>query len=206
MGTKKAFLLLNGHPPETYPNLKDFDLTCVVDGASSQLNSLNKLPDIICGDLDSISTENRTKFKDRIILTEDQEYTDFEKALALIYDRGITEVSVYGGSGMEQDHFLGNLSTALAWKNKLNLVFYDEYGRYFLLKKNSINRFDVSVNGIVSLIPLFEAKHIITTGLKYPLNNESLHFGSRIGSRNFATNNQVEITYKSGDLLLFIQE
>jgi len=199
-------LLLNGHPPKTYPDLKDYDLTCVVDGASSQLELLNKIPDIICGDLDSISSEDKETFKNHIILTEDQEYTDFEKALSLIYDRGVTEVSVYGGSGMEQDHFLGNLSTALAWKNKLNLVFYDDYGRYFLLKKDLVNHFEVSKNTIISLIPLFEANAVSTKGLKYPLNKESLRFGNRIGSRNFAVDNRVEITYQTGDLLLFIQE
>jgi thiamine pyrophosphokinase len=40
--------------------------------------------------------------------------------------------------------------------------------------------------------------------LNWPLDNGSLNIISRIGTRNFAVEDEVSITYETGDLLIFI--
>ena len=40
-------------------------------------------------------------------------FTDFEKALKIIVEQGFETVDVFAANGLEQDHFLGNLTTAL---------------------------------------------------------------------------------------------
>ena len=166
---------------------------------------LDKL-DFISGDFDShINDEEILQSKVHgfeIIETPDQNKTDFHKALELILEKGFENIDVYGGSGGEQDHFLGNLSVAFAFKDKVNLQFFDEYSSYYFIPKN----FSISdVKGkMISLMPFPIAKNIETKGLKWPLNREDLILGERIGTRNIAENKDVTIKYNQGDLLIFV--
>lgn len=207
---KKALLFINGEPPKKFPNLSDYELIACTDGAFHYLRELNfpleKL-DFISGDFDSHKIEENILLQAQnhqfeIIETPDQNKTDFHKALELILEKSFENIDVYGGSGGEQDHFLGNLSVAYAFKDKLNLQFFDEYSSYYFIPKN----FSISdVKGkMISLMPFPIAKNIETKGLKWPLNREDLMLGERIGTRNIAENQEVSVKYKEGDLLIFV--
>lgn len=206
----KALLFINGDSPKTIPNLSGYDLIACTDGAFHYLKQL-KFPldklDFISGDFDSHKIEEEIiqqaqNHQFEIIETPDQNKTDFHKALELILEKGFENIDVYGGSGGEQDHFLGNLSVAYAFKDKLNLQFFDEYSSYYFIPKN----FSISdVKGkMISLMPFPIAKNIETKGLKWPLNQEDLILGERIGTRNIAENQEVSVKYKEGDLLIFV--
>lgn len=199
MKSKKAFILLNGSKPASLPDLSQYDIVCAIDGAYNYFEANNIIPDLVTGDFDSIyniptSTE--------VINTPNQEFTDFEKALQILKHRGFSYIDVYGGSGKEHDHFLGNISTALQWKEGLIISFYDDFGKYFFIDE-SIMLTDVKGRNI-SLIPVPYANGIITKGLLYPLDNETLTFGERIGTRNKASEENVLISFDNGDLLLYI--
>lgn len=205
---KKALLFINGDSPKTIPNLSRYDLIACTDGAFHYLKqlkfSLDKL-DFISGDFDSFDVNalrepQRDNFE--IIETPDQNKTDFHKALEIIIEKGFDNIDVFGGSGGEQDHFLGNLSVAFAFKDKVNLHFFDEYSSYYFIPK----KFTISdVKGkMISLMPFPIAKNIETKGLKWPLYKEDLILGERIGTRNVAENKDVIIEYKQGDLLIFV--
>lgn len=208
---KKALLFINGEPPKKFPNLSDYELIACTDGAFHYLRELNfpleKL-DFISGDFDShINDEEILQSKVHgfeIIETPDQNKTDFHKALEIIIEKGFDNIDVFGGSGGEQDHFLGNLSVAFAFKDKVNLHFFDEYSSYYFIPKN----FSISdVKGrMISLMPFPIAKNIETKGLKWPLHQEDLMLGERIGTRNVADNQEVSIQYKEGDLLIFVEK
>ncbi|WP_405608342.1 thiamine diphosphokinase [Polaribacter sp. Asnod1-A03] len=199
MNNKKVFLLLNGKPPKKIPNLSNYNIVCASDGAYQFLEKNNIKPDFISGDFDSL--ENLPKDIE-VIHTPNQDFTDFDKILQILFDKGFKNIDVFGGSGKEQDHFLGNLHTTIHWKNKLNLTFFDEYSRYFLADK-SIEIINCK-DKIVSLVPFHKATNITTEGLQYSLNNEDLTLGNRIGTRNKAISNKVKITFKTGDLFIFI--
>lgn len=206
----KALLFINGDSPKTIPNLSGYDLIACTDGAFHYLKQL-KFPldklDFISGDFDSHKIEEEIiqqaqNHQFEIIETPDQNKTDFHKALEIIIEKGFDNIDVFGGSGGEQDHFLGNLSVAYAFKDKLNLQFFDEYSSYYFIPKN----FSISdVKGkMISLMPFPIAKNIETKGLKWPLNREDLMLGERIGTRNIAENKDVTIKYNQGDLLIFV--
>ena len=57
----------------------------------------------------------------------------------------------------------------------------------------------------ISIIPFCQAGDIYYEGLKYPLNGERLVFGQRIGTRNIAIADTVNIRYGSGQLLVYIE-
>lgn len=201
MKSKKVFLLLNGEPPVNIPDLTNYSVICATDGAYNILKKHNITPDFISGDFDSV---NNLPKDIEVINTPNQDFTDFDKILQILFDRNFIDIHVFGGSGQEQDHFLGNLHTAFQWQNKLNVTFFDNHGLYFLAGKKV--KLSNCKGKNVSLFPFPKATGILTKGLKYALNNESLFFGGRIGTRNKAIVDDIEITFETGDLFLFINE
>ncbi|PHQ57249.1 MAG: thiamine diphosphokinase [Lutibacter sp.] len=199
MKLKRAFVLLNGSAPSIFPELSNYDIVCAIDGAYNHFKSKNIKPDLITGDFDSIHI---IPSDIEVVNTPDQNYTDFDKALSILKERGCTHIDVYGGSGKEHDHFLGNLSTALQWKNSLNISFFDDFGKYFFIEK-SLKLVNVK-NRNISLIPFPTADGINTEGLLYPIIDGTLTFGKRIGTRNKAEKEDVLISYKTGELLVYI--
>ena len=199
MKQNKIFLLLNGEIPKELPNLSNYDIVCATDGAYKFLKEQGITPTFISGDFDSL--ENLPKDVE-LIHTPNQDFTDFDKILEILFNKGFKTIDVFGASGKEQDHFLGNLNTAIQWKNKLNLTFFDNHSYYFLADTHTEI---LNCKGkIISLIPFPEAKDITTKGLQYTLNKEDLIFGKRIGTRNKASGNKVEISFTTGELFIFV--
>ncbi len=196
-----AFLLINGECPEKFPNMENYDIVCATDGAYKHLLERNIAPDWVSGDFDSLKERPKDV---ELIDTPDQNATDFEKALKILEEKGCVSVDVYGASGKEQDHFLGNISAVIQWNEKMKITFYDDYGYYFIAEKKTVLN-DV-LGKTISLLPLPVAQKITTSGLQYPLKGEELCFGRRIGTRNKAVSHQVTINYSEGMLLVFVNE
>ncbi|MBK1897667.1 thiamine diphosphokinase [Chryseobacterium paridis] len=200
----KALLFINGDPPKSFPTLHDYGLIACTDGAFHYLKRLG-FPldqlDFISGDFDSHTGSDENVYQEKFILTLDQDKTDFHKALEIILERGFHTIDVFGASGGEQDHFLGNLTVAYSFKDRLNLKFYDEFSEYYFIPKSfKVNQVK---NKMISLYPFPSVENITTKGLNWPLTNGSLNITSRIGTRNFAIEDEVSIEYESGDLLFF---
>lgn len=201
----KALLFINGDAPTSFPNPEEYGLIACTDGAFHYLKSLDfpldKL-DFISGDFDSHSGKDDNIYDEKFIYTPNQDKTDFHKALEIIAEKGLKNVDVLGGSGGEQDHFLGNLTVAFNFMNQLNIKFYDEFSEYYFVPKV----FNVKgvKNKMVSLYPFPSVENITTKGLNWSLINGSLSITSRIGTRNFAVEDEVSVEYEKGDLLIFI--
>jgi thiamine pyrophosphokinase len=197
----KALLFLNGEVPTIIPDTTNYKTIFCTDGAFRYLKKLNIQPDVISGDFDSIEL-SQFPTDIEVISTPDQNDTDFAKALTIIQNKGFDEVDVFGASGKQQDHFIGNLNAAFRFKNQLKITFYDNYSKYFFANNNTT--LEGYFGQTISLIPFPECKNITTSGLEYPLKNEDLHLLSRIGSRNKAIDDLIEINFKSGNLVIFI--
>ena len=202
---KTALLFINGTPPKNLPNTEGYAIIACTDGAFHYLKekifTLAKL-DFISGDFDSHSGIDENIYHEKFIFTPDQNFTDFQKALDILKNKDVKKVDVYGGSGGEQDHFLGNLHVAFLFKDLMEITFYDEFSSYFFIPK------DFEINNVegkmVSLLPFPKVENLVTDGLNWELKNEDLEITKRIGTRNFATKSTVKISYSDGDLLVFI--
>ena len=202
---KTALLFINGTPPKNLPNTEGYAIIACIDGAFHYLKgknfTLEKL-DFISGDFDSHSGIDENIYHEKFIFTPDQNFTDFQKALDILKNKDVKKVDVYGGSGGEQDHFLGNLHVAFLFKDLMEITFYDEFSSYFFIPK------DFEINNVegkmVSLLPFPKVENLVTDGLNWELKNEDLQITKRIGTRNFATKSTVKISYSDGDLLVFI--
>lgn len=203
--TAKALLFINGVPPKKLPELDDQTLVACTDGAFHYLKKLQfpleKL-DFISGDFDSHTGKDELIYDDKFIFTPDQDKTDFCKVLEILVEKNITEVAVYGGSGGEMDHFLGNLTVALSFKSHLKITFYDEFSMYFFAPNHlTLSRVQ---NKMISLYPFPFSKKTSASGLQWPLNEENLSLENKISTRNRAIADVVTITFKEGHLIVFI--
>ncbi|WBL24347.1 thiamine diphosphokinase [Zunongwangia sp. HGR-M22] len=198
----EVVLFINGQFPKQIPVLDSFKKIYCTDGAYQKLTALKIQPDVVSGDFDSVDREAIASSV-TVLETPDQNATDFEKILKIIIEEGYKSVAVYGCSGLEQDHFLGNLNSMLKHKDEIEIRCFDDFGFYFFAEKN-IEIIDFQ-DEIISLFPFPEAKNIYSEGVKYPLHDEDLSITTRIGTRNTITESTARIRFKSGNLLVFVQ-
>ena len=216
---KKAVLFLNGEidlsfcESHLYPEapIKDFEseakhhIYCA-DGAFLKLiDSPRCVQDLkaIYGDFDSIESSELKNIPAHIKVEHlhDQDHTDFAKSLMRLAEN-YQQIDIYGVSGQEMDHFLGNLSVAMHWTDKLSIRFIDAHSEFFIADKCFLA--SGVLGKMVSVIPLFEMKSIHYKGLKYTCDGDDLIFGAKIGTRNFAIKDDIEIKCTQGKFIVFI--
>jgi thiamine pyrophosphokinase len=201
----KAVILCDGHPPhkeQIIEELRGDVLFIAADGGAVSARNMGLKPDLIIGDFDSyMPTKNETT---EIIHDSDQETNDLEKALAYAHRKGTEHVVVFGATGQRLDHTLKNLSVLKQFDSVFkSLLFRDIYSDIFLA--HSPYRTELPLNTTLSLFPLSgKVEGITTKGLKFALYNESLQNGVRDGSSNVTVEKKIEIEFKKGDLLLFV--
>lgn len=179
-------------------------LVIVLDSAIKRVIELNIKIDVLIGDFDR--EFDAMKYKELqypidIIHIKDQNSTDLEKAFKFLINRNIPMVNVIWATGKRMDHTLGNVTCLPKYNDSLKIVILDDYSRIFLLPKTFKKWY--TKDTILSLVPIGHVEGIKTHNLKYPLSNESLTLGDRIGSSNSAkADGIVQIEHQSGNLLL----
>jgi thiamine pyrophosphokinase len=204
MTTKTAALFLNGDPPNAramqHAMAHNPEFVICTDGAFYYMDALQIKPSVVIGDMDSL-TEPPADLQ--LIFIEDQDTTDFEKALQYLLDQGFDKVVVLGSTGGQNDHFLGNLNAAYKFKDHLNILFFDQSQYFFLC--DTRQELQTQSGKIISLFPFPEAHGITLTGFQYLLNNESLSLIDRVGTRNIAVSETLSVHFESGALWIFVE-
>jgi len=203
--SKRALVIANGEPPKKMrlqALLREADVVLCADGGANIALKLGVVPDAIIGDLDSIHTETLVKFhKVPTYRDNDDESTDLEKTIAWAIKEKFDHVTVIGASGKRLDHSMGNLGVLAKFYPDAVVRFVDEFGELTYVGRELT--IDVKKGEIVSLIPLSRCEGIVTDGLRYALNGETLELGVRGGTSNVVTASPVSIKVKKGNLLLF---
>lgn len=206
MPSPLALILANGHAPSKSllnRHLADADVFVCADGGANAAAKLGVVPDLIIGDLDSISPATVKKFSGvtarRIA---DQNSTDLEKAFVWAQKNGYKEVRVLGATGGRLDHTVGNLSALVKFSRKLAVTFHDADGDIFVVGTERC--FDVPTGTTVSLLPMTLCEGVMTRGLKWELRYESLALGHREGTSNLVVSSPVTVKLRRGDLLFFV--
>jgi thiamine pyrophosphokinase len=198
---KTALLFLNGQPPKNL-FVKPYDIIGCTDGAYHYAKKLPVKLDFVLGDFDSVKPNEIENIE--VIVKPDQNFTDFEKAVQYLIEKKVNTIEIWGASGKDDDHFLGNISVLYQYYKKIEMIFHTDTQYFFMAKKE--NKLSVEKNKIISLFPLNHVKKITTSGLEFPLNDENLKMGKRIGIRNKSINNQININFKKGKLIIFIEK
>ena len=204
----KTVIFANGavdNPELLISILKPGEFLIAADGGLRHIRKLGLTPDLLIGDLDSV-TEDDLKwiFENRIEIRKfpkEKDQTDLELALLAAVDRGGDPIIVVGALGGRIDQTLTNIYLLLLPElQSVDVRFDDGHEELFLIQ----NHAEVSgkKGDTVSLLPLLSsAKGIKTEGLRYPLRDEILFPERSRGVSNEMESDNAEISLKSGLLL-----
>lgn len=199
---KKCIILANGKPPKknviTFFQRRGYSkLICADGGANSALN-LKLVPDVIIGDLDSISSEAMKEFKSvsKIIRLKRQNDTDVEKCLKYAISHKYDEALLVGATGNRLDHTFCNLGIVLKYypQIKISLIAENSFLKAYKGKVELKTLFGETI----SLYGISPKTKITSNGLKYELKNVALPFGVRESTSNIAKMNLVKLKIDHG--------
>ena len=108
-----AVILANGDYPSTPIPLQvlakaPFVVCC--DGAANEHIARGFTPDVIIGDGDSLSEENKLRFAHIVERVSCQETNDQTKAVRYLLEQDKRSIAIVGATGKREDHTLGNIS------------------------------------------------------------------------------------------------
>ncbi len=199
----KIVILADGSFPshqKAIEKLENADFIIACDGASDKLLNYGKTPDLIIGDLDSVSESTLLKYKDIVLKVSRQDNTDLMKAMDWCVEKGVKEAVILGATGGREDHTIGNLFAVMTYASKLQLQLYTDTGHFVTLDKTAMLK--TYVGQQVSLFSQPNRMRITTEGLKFPLNNEALpHLHS--GTLNEAEGESIKLIFEQGVLLVY---
>jgi thiamine pyrophosphokinase len=194
---------------EDHPRLRELwrgaDLRIAADGGVGNARAhLALAPHIVIGDLDSLDDTTRAwcAHAEFIQHPRDKDETDFELALDLACARGATEITILGALGGRFDQMLANLLllVKVASAHIVARIAGADFDAWVAWERAVVHG---RIGETVSLIPLTErVEGVATRGLKYPLRDEMLFFGSTRGVSNELVAEQVEISFVRGVLLV----
>jgi thiamine pyrophosphokinase len=183
--------------------VKADDYILCADGGTRHVLALGLKPNLIIGDLDSVTDAELQKAHSRIVqYPRDKNETDLELALNNALEQKPTSILIIAALGNRLDQTLGNISllsnSRLA---TLDCRLDDGLEEVFFCRDQS------KVNGrsgdIVSLIPWGGAvTGIRTNGLQWPLNNETLYLDKTRGISNEMLDAVAEVSIETGLLLI----
>lgn len=126
-----AVIVGNGDFPRTaYPRylVSGADHIVCCDGALStwlrvapKIFGEQRLPDVIIGDMDSLSAGLRKKYAERVVHVEEQDFNDQTKALLYVLNnfKDVDTIHFIGAAGKREDHTIGNLSLLMEYAKAL---------------------------------------------------------------------------------------
>ncbi len=216
MFPKRIIIFANGELPDLEKArllLRDDDFIIAADGGTRHSLALGKIPNIIVGDLDSLPAGFEiSKFDNEVVLyPKDKNETDLELAIQHALTLNSEQVIILAALGGRLDQTLGNITLISDLRHGEQRA-NRQGGAFDLRLDDGIEevffcREQVQINGAsgdtVSLIPWQgEVTGIITTGLKWPLQKETLYPHKTRGISNEITGNTATVQIKYGLLLI----
>jgi len=199
---KKCLIIANGKPPKksevNFFFKNGYSTIFCADGGSNSAYNLGIIPDYIIGDLDSIDKKTIKYFngKSQIIKYNRQNDTDVEKCLKYAIKKKFTKAVLLGGTGNRLDHSICNLGIIIKFFDKIKISFLSGES-YLTPAKGEIN-FNTTKGELISLYGFDKKTKFTSSGLKYPLKNNSLPFGEKESTSNRASKNIVSINIMGG--------
>jgi thiamine pyrophosphokinase len=215
----KAIIVADGEVPTGAgleallgPDPSGASLVIAADGGARKAAEIGLVPDLVMGDGDSLDEAAiaalRSSGTEVELFPAEKDESDTELALREAVARGAKTIVVLGAfGGGRLDHALANIGLlALPELDGRDVVLTD--GRVTVRLTGSADgpgRTGVagSPGDLVSLFPIDAAvEGIATTGLRYPLQGETLRLGPSRGLSNELTVPEARITTERGRLLL----
>jgi len=204
---KRAFIFLNGDfIPEDLSGLdKPHACWIAVDGGVRHFDHLARLPEVLIGDLDSVSKEDLAKCLAAGVKIMEfppiKDETDFELALSYAARQVSGPIYILGALGGRIDHALANISLLLGKQCKDRDIQIISAGTaLFFIHQHSV--IAGKPGETISLIPWGAiCEGVSTRGLRFPLDDETLFPEKSRGISNVMLNHEAEVFCRKGSLL-----
>ena len=176
--------------PETMLIMAPYVVCC--DGSADEHIRRGFTPDAIIGDGDSLSPDNKERFRTIFHQIDDQETNDQTKAVHFLLDQGV------GATGKREDHTLGNISLLIDYmKAGAQVTMLTDHGMF--IPASGRNCFKSYPGQQISIFN-FNATGLRADGLVYPLSDFSNWWQ---GTLNEATGTEFTI-HAEGDYLVYL--
>jgi thiamine pyrophosphokinase len=202
---KRIIIFANGDlpdPDKAHALLRESDFIIAADGGTRHALALGLTPNIIIGDLDSLNVERLTFNAEIIQSPADKNETDLELAIQHALTLNPEQIIILAALGGRLDQTLGNIALVSNVQRSTSNVRLDDGIEevFFCHDEYTIKG---TSGDTVSLIPWQgEVTGIVTTGLKWTLQNEILYPHKTRGISNEMMNDTATIQIKSGLLLI----
>ena len=159
----------------------------------------------VVGDFDSLG---RIPDKEKVVLLdEEKNFTDGERAVFYAAECGETEIVIYVAFGGKIEHILGNIALLKIAKDLGLKAAIRSEGRFLELLGSGEYRFGVKGKSKVSLIP-YGGNCVFGTsrGLYYPLDGLTLTAADTRGISNVAESSEISLNILSGETLIVYEK
>lgn len=198
-----ALILANGDQP-TAGLLADrvarSDLFIATDGAADRIPAGCRAPDVVLGDFDSIDPVALAGLSgEQVVRAFDQDYSDLEKAIRYVIERGATSVVLAGVLGGRLDHELVAVALMTRYSDRTSLVLvHDGLCAWWI---QGSHEFAVTPGDTVSLVAFQPVSNVSISGTEWPLSHVRIEPGSH-GVSNRAASNRVTVSASPPGLLV----
>ncbi|MBE6235547.1 MAG: thiamine diphosphokinase [Bacteroidales bacterium] len=178
-------IICDGAFPKTeYPRylIRTADFIICCDGAlkkflrnSTAIFGRKRLPDMVIGDMDSISPADRKRYSDIIVQVDEQEHNDLTKAFRWVMEnlKDVCNIYILGATGQREDHTIGNMSLLMEYARTYDLEgmgigveMISDYGSMFAVTDTF--EMDCGTGRKVSIISPDNTLRIKSQGLEWP--------------------------------------
>lgn len=186
---------------ESYISQNRYATVISVDAAVKKLEEINKMPNVMVGDFDTLTDESKLEHYAGLgveIVRHNpvKDFSDSEIAIDWAYKRNISEIVVFGALGRRFDHTFANILLLQKYKKLgVDITIIDRFNRIyvksnpFILEKRSVWGKYISFFAIREKV-LIES----LTGVAYPVENKYL---DNIESPSLFISNEIVEDYMS---------
>ena len=183
-----AVIVGNGQfPKKEYPLylLESADYVVCCDGAlDTYLRHFSgrnlRRPDVVVGDMDSLSKKTAERFRDIAVKIDEQETNDQSKAFHYILEHfpDVDTIHILGATGKREDHTIGNLSLLMEYAREMrrqdcgmtvSVDIVSDWSTAFAITDSCT--LDVGEGRSVSIICPDNSLNIKSEGLVWPTDN-----------------------------------
>ena len=200
-----TLLVCNGEPPSRdllRRMLTRADRLVAADGGANAVRTAGLVPDLILGDLDSVTAATRRAFaRVPTIRIPSQDNTDLEKALDHCAAEGDTAMIIAGATGRRLDMTLANLSVCWHYMPDMDICFVGE--DWYAVPITGARRFVAPSGTTVSLVPFGPCSGVTLRGLRYPLVEGTFRTGD-VAVSNVVRGRSFSVSVRHGRLLVLV--
>lgn len=203
---------------KAYIKTLSYDKVFAVDKGLEYLDAMERIPDYLVGDFDTVDSDLLSKYEKMISCGEMntcverhpamKDATDTELALDIAIELGADSVTLLAATGSRMDHVLANMGLLIKAArrgvkmyivdetNRIQIMTHENFRSCILSKKEQFGKY-------VSLVPVTPCVEGVTLkGALYPLSGEKIYHGGSRTVSNEIEDDYLEITIENGTMLV----